>query len=150
MKVNFGIKLDSLNDVVLAVYQDQKLYTEFCLINPRKLPSNYMFQMCLPLERKKGMVDEPQSFICFQVIIREESPSQIFQAKVPEKYANFFLEADTHKTQLSELIKFSGLFRMSPNNYNSLYSKLGWYNNHSIFPEERLLSIHRVENNEVL
>ena len=45
--------------------------------------------------------------------------------------------------------RFADSFRMSPNNYNALYSKLGWYNNHYVYPAERLLSIHRLENNDI-
>ena len=46
--------------------------------------------------------------------------------------------------------KFVSLFKMSPNNYNNLYSKLGWYNNHYVIPAERLINIHRLENNDIL
>ena len=51
------------------------------------------------------------------------------------------LERDLSKEDILFCKKFNKTFRMRENNFNLLYSKLGWFGNHYLIPDERLIGI---------
>lgn len=48
-----NLKLQSLADLVIGVLEDPTAQALFCRLNPRNIPSNYNFQLTLPLEKQQ-------------------------------------------------------------------------------------------------
>jgi hypothetical protein len=60
---------------------------------------------------------------------------------LPLKYHEAIMTAGLAKEDLLFCRKYSKTFRMRENNFNLLYSKLGWFGCHYLVPDERLLGL---------
>jgi hypothetical protein len=63
---------------------------------------------------------------------------------VPSRYLETVLEEGVDKEDILFCKRFAKSFRMGENNFNLLYSKLGWYGCHYLVPDDRLLGLQVV------
>jgi hypothetical protein len=67
---------------------------------------------------------------------------------VPSIYRELILEDKVSKDDILFSKRFDKSFRMAENNFNLLYSKLGWYGCHYLVPDDRLLHVSLLSNTD--
>lgn len=65
------------------------------------------------------------------------------QAKLdpPRRYLDFFMDTADIRPDITLLLKYATTVQTSENNYNLLYSQLGWLNNYYIIPSDQLMNM---------
>lgn len=139
------MRLESLSDVILAVLLDNATQVQFCRLSPRYLPSNCSFSLVLLLEKEEryAMAEDDCNCMHLQLIINEgqEALPQI-KLDAPRRYLDFFMDTQDIKVDVTLLHRYNTTVRHSENNFNLLYSQLGWFNGCYLMPHDRLLNMY--------
>lgn len=124
---------------------DHTTQAQFCKISPRNILSNCKYHLVLPLlkEEKYTLGEDDCNYAHLQLVIKEPTQETISQVKLdpPRRYLDFFMDTADIRPDITLLLKYATTVQTSENNYNLLYSQLGWLNNYYIIPSDQLMNM---------